>query len=318
MILVTGAAGFIGSHLIERLLADGKTVVGVDSFDPFYARELKETNLAGARRNPAFHFHEIDVRDAPGLEHAAASFGEGIEALVHLAARANVRVSFDEPAVFHDVNVNGTARVLELARAHGAGRVILGSSSSIYGLNPRVPWSEDDADLQPVSPYASSKLTAENVGRELALNHQVRVIALRFFNVYGPRQRPDLAIAKFCRLLKAGEPLPFYGNGSSGRDYTFITDIVEGIARALTFTGDQFEVFNLGNHRPVSLTKLVNAIGATFDLDPKLDYQFEQPGDVPQTWASIDKAERLLGWRPRTSLADGLKAYRSWIDSGEQ
>lgn len=314
MILVTGAAGFIGSHLVERLLAGGQRVVGVDNFDPFYGRELKERNLRQARENPEFQFREVDIRDATGLERAAASSGEGIEAIVHLAARANVRVSFAEPEVFHEINVNGTRRVLELAHAHGVGRVILGSSSSIYGLNPHVPWGEDETDLQPISPYARTKLEAELAGREFAANHPTRVIALRFFNVYGPRQRPDLAIAKFCRLLAAGNPLPFFGDGNSGRDYTYVTDIVDGIVRALDFSSDNFDVFNLGNHHAVSLAELVRTIGTTFGLEPQLDHQPNQPGDIPQTWARIDKAERLLGWRPHTNLADGVKAYRSWLD----
>lgn len=313
MILVTGAAGFIGSHLVERLLADGHRVTGIDSFDPFYARGLKEQNLAAIRPHPAFLFHEGDVCDPASLEQAAGIADEKIEAIVHLAAKANVRVSFAEPELFHEVNVNGTRRVLAFAEAHQVGRVILGSSSSIYGLNPRVPWSEEEIDLQPISPYAKTKLASERAGQELASNSSVRIVALRFFNVYGPRQRPDLAIAKFCRLLVAGEPLPFYGDGSTGRDYTFIDDIVDGIVRTLRFEGGNFEVFNFGNHHPVSLTELVTAIGTTFGIEPRLDYQPEQPGDVPKTWARIEKAERLLNWRPHTRLADGLQRYRSWL-----
>jgi len=313
MILVTGAAGFIGSHLVARLLADGHQVAGLDNLDPFYARELKEQNLSGVRLNPAFRFHEGDIRDAACLDRAATGSGERVDVIVHLAAKANVRVSFAEPKVFHDVNVVGTRRVLELAGDQGVSRVILGSSSSIYGLNPHVPWSEDETDLRPISPYAKTKLEAEQAGRELAASHPIRVTALRFFNVYGPGQRPDLAIAKFCRLLSAGEPLPFYGDGSTGRDYTYIDDIVDGIVRALDFDGAGFAAFNLGNHFPVTLAELVATLGSMLGVEPQLDHQPEQPGDVPRTWANIDQARRWLDWQPRTSLVDGLNAYRAWL-----
>lgn len=311
MILVTGAAGFIGSHLVDRLLADGYSVLGIDNFDPFYAREVKEQNLVRARAHPAFQFHEADVRDAAGLQRAVA--GCPIELIVHLAARANVRASFAEPKTFHDVNVNGTRRILELAQATRVERIVLGSSSSVYGLNTRVPWREDEAELNPISPYAQSKLDAESAARIFAIRHGIGVTILRFFNVYGPRQRPDLAIAKFARLLREGEPLPFFGDGSTGRDYTYIGDVVDGIVRAIGHREADCIVFNLGNHRPVTLAELVAALGDVFETKPVIDRQPEQRGDVPRTWANIERAGQILGWQPQTTLKDGLQLYRSWL-----
>jgi UDP-glucuronate 4-epimerase len=317
MILVTGAAGFIGSHLVERLLADGRRVLGVDNFDAFYARPVKERNLAAALGDPRFRLVEADIRDAAALAGAAACAGEPIEAIVHLAARANVRASLEDPVGFHETNVVGTLRVFELARACGVPRVVFGSSSSVYGLNPRVPWREDDCDLQPISPYASSKLAGEAAARVYARVFGLAVVALRFFTVYGPRQRPDLAIAKFSRLVRSGRPVPLFGDGSTRRDYTYVADIVDGIARAIEFRGAPFEAVNLGNHETVGLGEMVAAIGRAFGVEPAIDRQPEQPGDVPRTWADVSKAKRLLGWAPRTAFEDGLRRYRAWLDAGE-
>ena len=315
MIFVTGAAGFIGSHLVDRLLADGRDVLGLDNFDPFYDRAIKETNLAAARSNRRFRFVEGDVRNAAALEAAVGRDGKSIEGIVHLGARAGVRPSLADPLGYHDVNVGGTLQLLDLARRLGVKQFVLASSSSVYGVNPRVPWREDDRDLQPISPYASSKIGAETAGQAYSMAYGLRLVALRFFTVYGPRQRPDLAIAKFARLMRSGKPVPFYGDGSTKRDYTFIADIVDGVVRALTYTATRFEVINLGNHHCVSLAELVNAVGAALGIKPLTDPQPEQPGDVPQTWADISKARQLLGWEPRTKLADGLRAYREWLDS---
>lgn len=315
MILVTGAAGFIGSHVVDRLLADGHRVLGLDNFDPNYPRAIKEANLAGARQHPAFAFAEADLLDPDALERALASIApERIDAIIHLAARTGVRASISDPLGYHQTNLIGTLRLLELARLHGVRQFVFGSSSSIYGVNPRVPWHEEDRDILPISPYANTKLSGEMLGHVYAATHGVRFIALRFFTVYGPRQRPDLAIARFVEKLRAGQPLPRYGDGSSRRDYTFVADIVDGIVRALAYTATPFEIINLGNHQTVSLGDLITAIGATFERTPAIEALPEQAGDVPRTWADVAKAGRLLGWHPRTDLAAGLRAYRAWLE----
>lgn len=314
MILVTGVGGFIGSHLVERLLADGYRVLGVDNFDLFYPRSVKESNMAGFRNDPRFLLAEVDIRDPGALRTVFTGATEPISGIVHLAAKAGVRPSLEDPRTYNEVNVMGTLNLLELARELGVTQFVAASSSSVYGVNPRVPWREDDHDLQPISPYASTKLSLEMLGHVYAHVYKVRMVALRFFTVYGPRQRPDLAIAKFARLIRAGKPVPFFGDGSTRRDYTFIADIVDGIVRSLAYTATPFEVINLGNRNTVTLAELVAAIGRTFGITPTLDHQPEQPGDVPQTWADVDKASQLLGWQPRTRLEDGLRSYRVWLD----
>jgi UDP-glucuronate 4-epimerase len=315
MILVTGAAGFIGSHVVERLLADGHAVLGIDNFDSYYARAIKEANLAGARSQARFRFAEVDVRDEAALADALASAGgEQLESVVHLAARAGVRPSIADPEGYHDVNVRGTQRVLELARRAGARQFVFGSSSSVYGVNPRVPWREEDGDVRPISPYATSKLAAEACGRACADEHGLRFVALRFFNAYGPRLRPDLAIAKFARLMREGRPLPMFGDGSTKRDYTYVADLVDGVARALRYTAAPFEIINLGNHHTISLADMIAAVARVFGAKPHLERLPEQPGEVPQTWADIGKARRLLGWEPHTDLEQGLRHYRDWFE----
>ncbi|MGH8018031.1 MAG: SDR family NAD(P)-dependent oxidoreductase [Opitutaceae bacterium] len=314
-ILVTGAAGFIGSHVVERLLDDGEEVVGIDNLDPFYDRSLKERNLARARASPRYRFFEADIRDAAKLEQSCAKAGSRLEAIIHLAARAGVRPSIADPVGYHEVNVNGTVHLLELARKHGVRQFVFASSSSVYGVNPRVPWRESDRELEPISPYASTKLAGEMTAQVYATLFNLRVVALRFFTVYGPRQRPDLAIAKFAARMRAGETIPVFGDGSTRRDYTFVADIVEGIIRALRYDASRFEVVNLGNHATVSLADMIETLGAVFETVPKVERLPEQAGDVPQTWADVSKARRLLGWEPKTTFADGLHAYRAWLDA---
>lgn len=315
MILVTGAAGFIGSHTVDRLLAEGHRVLGLDNFDANYPRAIKEANLASARKNPAFAFAEADLLDPAALERALAAVApERIDAVIHLAARTGVRASISDPLGYHQTNLIGTLHLLELARRHGIRQFVFGSSSSIYGVNPRVPWHEDDRDVAPISPYASTKLSAEMLGHVYTAAHGLRFIALRFFTVFGPRQRPDLAIARFAEKLRAGQPVPRYGDGSSRRDYTYVADIVDGIVRALAYDQSAFEIINLGNHQTVSLADLIDAIGRTFGRTPAIEALPDQAGDVPRTWADVAKAERLLGWRPRTDLATGLRAYRAWLE----
>ncbi len=313
-VLVTGAAGFIGSHLAERLLADGHEVIGVDNFDPFYPRAAKERNLVVARTAGRFRFCEIDLRDAGALAAAVGQAGGGLDAIVHLAAKAGVRPSMSDPVGYQEVNVAGTQNLLQLARHHHVPQFVFASSSSVYGINPNVPWREDDTVLRPISPYASNKVSAELMGHVYSHLYGIRFLALRFFTVYGPRQRPDLAIHKFSRLIREGKPLPFFGDGSTRRDYTFVGDAVDGIVAALGYTRTPYEVINIGHNEPVSLAELTGQLESALGRRAILDHQPEQPGDVPQTWADLTKARSLLGYQPRVTLRDGLRAFVDWLD----
>jgi UDP-glucuronate 4-epimerase len=308
--LVTGAAGFIGSHLVDRLLRDGWEVTGVDNFDDFYAPPLKRANVAGHIDHPAYSLVEVDIRDPAAM---ATRLSRRYDVIVHLAAKAGVRPSIANPILYQDVNVAGTHNLLEFARARRIPQFVFGSSSSVYGLNPNVPWREDDHVLQPISPYASTKVSGELLGHVYSHLHGMRFIALRFFTVYGPRQRPDLAIRKFAQFILNGDRLPFYGDGSSRRDYTYVDDIVEGIVAAMRFEGAAYEVINLGNSNAVTLSELVREIEAVLGVRAGLAHLPDQPGDVPQTWASIAKARELLGWEPKTPLRAGLERFASWI-----
>lgn len=311
-LLVTGGAGFIGSHLVDRLLAAGCHVTVVDNFDPFYAPALKERNVATHLAHPRYRLLRADIRDLPSLR---AALTADYAAIFHLAARPGVRASFADPAGCRDVNLQGTRGLLEFARERRIPRFLFASSSSVYGVNPHVPWRESEPDLRPISPYAEAKLAAEQFGRDYAATHGLRFTALRFFTVYGPRQRPDLAISKFAGLLRQGRPLPFYGDGSTRRDYTFVADTVSGLLAALRYEGDDHHVFNLGNDATVSLAGLVAALETAFGRRATLERLPDQPGDVPQTWADLGKSRRLLGYAPATDLATGLAAFRRWLES---
>ncbi|MGV3616342.1 MAG: NAD-dependent epimerase/dehydratase family protein [Fimbriimonas sp.] len=310
--LVTGGAGFIGSHLTESLLAEGWRVTVVDDFNPFYDPNAKRRNLAQAASHPQFRLVERSLT-APDLDDALGA--EPFTAIVHLAALAGVRPSIDRPDSYVEANVDGTLQVLELARRRGVGQFVLASSSSVYGVNPRVPWSESDHDLMPISPYAATKIAGEAMARVYAHLHGIRAVALRFFTVYGPRQRPDLAIHKFAKRMLAGEPIPFYGDGSTQRDYTFVGDTVKGIRAAMTYDGADYDVFNLGNDRVVSLAELVQALEKAVGVPAILDRQPAQAGDVPATWADISHARARLGYEPSTPLAEGLDAFVAWLKS---
>ncbi len=316
-ILVTGAAGFIGSHLTDRLLAEGHTVVGLDNFDPYYARSIKEANLAEARQNPHFTLVEADICDGAWMESALGGFAKrgGFGAIVHLAAKAGVRPSIENPTEYQRTNVMGTQNLLEFARRYRVKQFIFASSSSVYGVNPNVPWRETDHVLQPISPYASTKVSGELLGHVYAHLYGIRFIALRFFTVYGPRQRPDLAIHKFSRLMLAGRPIPFYGDGSTRRDYTYVGDIVQGVVGAMNYTASAYEIANLGNNQTVSLVELVAGLERALGTKAILDRKPEQPGDVPQTWASVEKARALFDYRPSTELAEGLAQFSGWLTS---
>ena len=308
--LVTGAAGFIGSHLVDTLLRDDWQVTGVDNFDPFYPRAIKEHHIAAHRGRRRYRLVEADIRDFDGLRHHLTG---RYDVVIHLAARAGVRPSIDDPTGYQQVNVGGTQHVLELARRLEIERFIFASSSSVYGVNPSVPWREDDHVLQPISPYASTKVAGELLGHVYSHLYGMRIVALRFFTVYGPRQRPDLAIHKFAQRMLAGHPIPVFGDGTTRRDYTFIGDIIAGVRAAIEYDATRYEVINLGNNQTVTLHELIAALEQTLGVPARLERLPEQPGDVPQTWASLDKARALLGYEPRTPLADGLAQFAEWL-----
>jgi len=309
-LLVTGGAGFIASHLIDRLLAEGHRVTAIDNFDPFYPRSIKENNIGTHLHNPSFRFLETDICD---LDFLIENLSDPYDAIVHLAAKAGVRPSIQAPADYQRVNVGGTQSLLEFAKKRGIQRFIFCSSSSVYGVNPNTPWSERDNVLLPISPYAATKIAGELLGHVYSHLYGMRFIALRLFTVYGPRQRPDLAIAKFARLLLADQPIPFYGDGSTRRDYTFVYDIVDGLLAALRYEGSLYEIINLGNHHTVSLSELVAVMEKTFGKKAILERLPAQEGDVPQTFADIEKAHRLLGYAPKYNMERGVQAYAEWL-----
>ena len=308
-VLVTGGAGFIGSHLVERLLAEDHRVTIIDNLDPFYDEAVKRRNLSGVLEHPHFRWLLADISNA-----ACTSGVEGtVDVVVHIAAKAGVRPSIENPAGYYETNVKGTLHMLEFARKREVGQFVFASSSSVYGVNPKVPWSENDEGLQPISPYAATKLACEGLGHVYSKLYGVRFVGLRFFTVYGPRQRPDLAIHKFALKILAGESIPFFGDGSTRRDYTFVRDIVEGIRAAMDCHYSQFEILNLGNNRTVSLEEMVQVLAAALGKPAIIDRQPEQLGDVPQTWADISKARQMLGYQPRTPFEEGVREFAEWL-----
>jgi UDP-glucuronate 4-epimerase len=309
--LVTGGAGFIGSHLVDSLLESGWHVTVLDNFDEFYPRAEKESNLARHHGDDRLRVIEGDLRDDVAVR---ASFAEPIDVVVHLAAKAGVRPSIERPLEYQDVNVRGTHALLEACRERGVRQFVFASSSSVYGVNPRVPWREDDHVLLPISPYASTKVSGELLGHVYASLFGIRFVALRFFTVYGPRQRPDLAIRKFAELMKAGAAIPLYGEGTTRRDYTYVADVVQGLRAAMRYDASPYEVINLGNHRSVTLAELVAALERTLGVQARITRLPEQPGDVPQTYASIEKARALLGYEPATPLEEGLSRVAAWLN----
>lgn len=308
-VLVTGGAGFIGSHLVDSLLADGHSVTVLDNFDAFYDRAIKERNIAAHRLHPRWRLVEGDLRSADDL----ASLGGGFDVIVHLAAKAGVRPSIDDPVAYQDVNVRGTQTLLELARAWKVPQFVFASSSSVYGINPRVPWSESDQVLLPISPYASTKVSGELLGHVYSHLYGIRFLALRFFTVYGPRQRPDLAITKFARLMIDGKPIPVFGDGSTRRDYTFISDIVSGVRAAIDYDRSPYEVINLGNNDTLSLNDMIEGLEEALGVKAVRQHFPEQPGDVPQTWADVTRAKALLGYEPATRYREGVRRFVEWL-----
>jgi UDP-glucuronate 4-epimerase len=308
--IVTGGAGFIGSHLVDRLLADGGEVIVVDNFDPFYARGAKEANLASALNSPRCRLVELDIRDAPAVE--ALLGQEHPDAIVHLAARAGVRPSIEQPRLYTDVNVLGTTVWLEAAsRLKPLPRFVYASSSSVYGDRSDPPFRETDSVDNPVSPYAATKKACELLAHTFHHLYGLPVTGLRFFTAFGPRNRPDLAIAKFTQLIDRGEPVPMFGDGGTRRDYTYVSDIVDGIIRAI----DQCctcKVYNLGRSDPVVLREMIDTVAEAIGKPANIQVLPEQPGDVRQTFADVALATKELGYSPQVSFKDGIRNYIAW------
>lgn len=307
-ILVTGGAGFIGSHVCRRLLADGHSVAVIDEFNDYYDPAIKRANVAsfaGAAR-----VVEGDIRDRDTVD---ALFAEGnFEAVIHIAARAGVRPSVQDPQLYIDTNITGTHHLLEASRKYGVGKFLFASSSSVYGLSKTVPFSEDLALPQTLSPYAATKLAGEHLCGNYAHLFGLKVVCLRFFTVYGPGQRPDLAIHKFTDSIHKGLPIPQYGDGSTRRDYTYIDDIVEGVMGALAYEGPAFDIFNLGENQTITLSELIVEIENALGRKAIIERMPEQQGDMPLTSADISKARRLLGYNPQTKIADGIPKFVAW------
>ena len=311
--LVTGGAGFIGSHVCERLLQCGHRVCALDDLNGFYDPLIKERNLAEVRSaGGAFEFVRGDLTDRAAVDACFASIR--FDQVIHLAARAGVRPSLEEPALYQRVNVEGTVNILEAARMTGVKKITIASSSSVYGVNSKVPFAESDPIFQAISPYAASKLACEALGHVYHHIYGMDVAMLRFFTVYGPRQRPDLAIHKFARLILAGQPIPFYGDGSTRRDYTYIDDIIDGIL-ACTQKDLGYQIFNLGESQTTPLDRLVNLLEQALGRMAVLAHLPLQPGDVPVTYANIDKARILLGYNPSVKIEAGIPRFVEWLQS---
>ncbi|HXL24228.1 MAG TPA: GDP-mannose 4,6-dehydratase [Chthoniobacterales bacterium] len=308
-ILVTGGAGFIGSHLVEKLLADGHDVAILDDFNDFYDPKMKRDNISAVEKKIAVY--DIDLRDG---DKVAGLFGkEKFDVVAHLAARAGVRPSIQQPQLYYDTNVAGTLRLLEAARTNEVERFIFASSSSVYGAAKKVPFSEEERLTQTLSPYAATKIGGEFLCSTYSHLYKLRIVALRYFTVYGARQRPDLAIHHFTRKIHAGEPIDQFGDGTTRRDYTYIDDIIHGTMAALKYEGAMFDVFNLGESDTIQLKDLIAAIEKALGKKAKINRLPEQPGDMPLTCADISKARKLLGYNPKTKFQDGLPRFVDWF-----
>ncbi|MEO6393400.1 MAG: GDP-mannose 4,6-dehydratase [Pyrinomonadaceae bacterium] len=315
-VLITGGAGFIGSHLVDRLLSEGGwNVTVLDDFNDFYDPAIKRRNISGHLKHTNYHLVQSDIRD---LDELKTVFDEGeFSHIVHLAARAGVRPSLDQPLLYEATNVRGTVNLLELARQHKVEQFVFGSSSSVYGINAKVPFAEDDPIRQPISPYAATKAAGELLCHTYTHLYGIRCICLRFFTVYGARQRPDLAIHKFTKLISAGRSIPVFGDGTTRRDYTYIDDIISGVRATMDYTATDYEVINLGESRTVELRELIALIETNLGKSAIIDRQPLQPGDVPQTFADVSKARQLLGYNPHTQIEDGIAKFVEWF-KGQQ
>lgn len=317
-VLVTGAAGFIGSQLTERLIRSGARVIAIDNFDPFYDPAEKRANLEGVSGHESFELIEADCADLESVDERLGA--RQIDVVVHLAAKAGVRPSIADPMAYARANLTATQAMLELARRRGIDRFVFGSSSSVYGNNEKVPFSEDDPVDYPISPYAATKRSGELLCHTYHHLHGLSVLALRFFTVYGPRQRPDLAIRKFGTLMLRGETIPMFGDGTTERDYTWVDDILDGVTAAIERTRQhprEFEIINLGGSRTTSLSRLISLLGAALDVEPRIERLPMQPGDVERTYADVSKASRLLGYAPATPIEEGIPRFAQWLRNHE-
>lgn len=314
-ILVTGAAGFIGSHTADALLARGHRVVGVDNFCDFYARSWKEQNIRSINGGRGIDIQEADITDQPAMDRLIARLKP--QAIIHLAAMAGVRPSIAMPLYYTRVNINGTTNLLQAAVENKVEKFIFASSSSVYGNQPKVPFSEEDPVMEPISPYAATKRAGELIAHTYWHLNKLPISCLRFFTVFGPRQRPDLAIQKFTRLIDAGRPVQMFGDGSTSRDYTFIDDIVSGILASLDRC-NRFRIYNLGGSDPITLKDLIEQIGLAVGKKPIIDQRPMQPGDVERTYADLTRSTAELGYKPATPIAAGLKKFVEWYRANAQ
>jgi UDP-glucuronate 4-epimerase len=311
-ILITGGAGFIGSHLVDRLLAEADWhITVIDDFNDFYDPSIKRGNIKSHLAQGNYRLVEADIRDYDAISQA---FNDTtFDCVVHLAARAGVRPSLTEPRLYVETNINGTMNLLELARERGVTQFVFGSSSSVYGTNEKVPFSEDDPIFNPISPYAATKAAGELICHTYSHLYGMRIVCLRFFTVYGARQRPDLAIHKFAKLISGGKTIPVFGDGTTRRDYTYIDDIIAGVRAAIDYDQSNYEVINLGESRTVELRELISLLENELGQTARIDRQPMQPGDVPQTFADIARARRLLNYNPQTQIEEGIRKFVEWF-----
>ncbi len=307
--VVTGAAGFIGSHLCERLLAENREVVGVDNFDDFYDPEIKRRNISKCVANKNFQLIEADIRDAAAMDKVVA---DGVDVIIHLAAKAGVRPSIEQPLLYADVNINGTMVLLEAAKNHKINKFIFASSSSVYGNNKKVPFAESDNVDFPISPYAATKKTGELICHTYHHLYKIDLTCLRFFTVYGPRQRPDLAIHKFAKFIEQNQPIPVFGDGTMMRDFTYIDDIIDGVTGAIK-NCKGYNIYNLGESRPISVNDFIIELEKALGKKAVRENLPLQPGDVDRTYADVTRAVNELGYNPRTTIQQGLAKFISWL-----
>ncbi len=308
--LVTGFAGFIGSHLTEKLLNEDYIVIGIDDFNDYYDPKIKERNISGFKNNTNVSLHTFDIRDKNQVNDLFSQHKPDV--VIHLAARAGVRPSLQLPLLYEEVNVLGTLNLLEAARNNGCKKFVFGSSSSVYGESKNIPFKETEADLKPISPYGVSKLTGEKYCHAYNHLYKIPIICLRFFTVYGPRQRPDLAIHKFTKLINDGKSIPVFGEGQFKRDFTYVTEIIDGIISSIKYDKTGFEIFNLGESHTTSVIDLVKLIESALGKKANIDWQPAQAGDVPITYADVSKAEKLLSYKARTKPEEGIKKFVEW------
>ena len=310
-IIVTGAAGFIGSSLVDRLLAQEHHVLGIDNFDPYYDRAIKEKYISQHLKNPRYKFLEADLLELGKIK---ANLDKDFQVIVHLAAKAGVRPSLENPALYQRVNVEGTQNIISLATEFNIKKIVFASSSSVYGVNPNLPWKESDINLMPISPYASSKIAAEWLGKTITNMSDIDFISLRFFTVYGPKQRPDLAINSFFRKISGQEPITVFGDGSTIRDYTYIDDIVDGITGVINnYHKNGYDVFNLGSNHPIKLLEMIKTVEETIGIKAIINYTVMQKGDAPKTYSDSSKAKHAFGFEPKISFKEGIKKYYDWL-----